>query len=95
MLSRVTGVQQKKSHLYEGLPILTNGDFKEWATNREDLKQLYVNWVESGNIRKLTPSIDRINSDEGYLIGNMRWLTHSENSSLGAKSKRRVKSETN
>lgn len=93
MLSRVTGVQQKKAHLYEGLPILTSVEFKEWAINREDLKQIYAKWVASGNKRKLTPSIDRINTDEGYLIGNIRWLTHSENSSLGARSKRRNRHE--
>lgn len=87
MLSRVTGVQKKKSHLYEGLPILSKIDFQNWAISNRELKNLYNNWVSRNYDRRLTPSIDRIDSSDGYVFGNIRWLTHSENSSLGGKNK--------
>ena len=83
MQSRVTGVQKKKAHLYLGLELLPRDEFYSWALQNEDFQRLWQNWVESKHTRKLTPSVDRINSSKGYLLENMRWLTHSENSRLG------------
>jgi len=82
MKSRVTGVQKKRAHLYAGLPILPKDDFYVWAKNNPDFWRLYRNWVKSGYNRKLTPSVNRIDPDEGYLLGNIEFLTHSVNSSL-------------
>lgn len=44
---------------------------------------MFSTWEESKYNRKLTPTVDRIDSTLGYLESNMRWLTHSENSRLG------------
>lgn len=82
MTSRVTGVQKKKAHLYQGLPILPKADFYTWAKSNPDFWRLYRLWVKSGHMRKLTPSINRIDPDEGYVLGNIEFLTHSLNSSL-------------
>lgn len=84
MLSRVTGVQGAKFHLYRGKPILTKEDFYQWANADEMFHRLFDAWVESGYDCKLAPSVDRINSSFGYEIGNMEWVTHSENSRRGA-----------
>jgi hypothetical protein len=46
--------------------------------------------VSSGYDRKLTPTVDRINTELGYEIHNMRWLTHSENSRLGGRAKKKI-----
>lgn len=84
MLSRVTGVQKKKLHLYFGLNILDKDEFYEWSLNDPEYMNLWKVWAMSGYDRKLTPSIDRIDPTEGYELWNMRWLTHSENSRLAA-----------
>jgi hypothetical protein len=83
MESRVTGVQKKKAHLYLGLELLPRDEFYSWASADRDLAELWDVWVLSGYQRKLTPSVDRKDSSKGYILDNMRWLTHSENSRLG------------
>ncbi len=80
MKSRITGVQKKKFHLYKGLEILGKEDFYNWAKSSNDFHEMFQKWEESNYDRKLTPSVDRINPEIGYVITNMQWLTHSENS---------------
>lgn len=80
MLSRVSGVLKKKRHLYEGKPILSREDFCAWAMASEEFHRLYDGWVASGYRCGASPSVDRINPDGGYEVGNMEWVTHSENS---------------
>jgi len=84
MQSRVQGVQWKKAHLYEGLSILPRADFYAWANSSSDFHRLWEDWVAAGRGRRLTPSVDRVDTDKGYSLDNMRWLTHSENSRQGA-----------
>lgn len=90
MESRSKGIVKGKSHLYEGLEVLTRQSFYDWSLSCQDFNRLYDDWVSSGYDMKLSPSIDRIDTSRGYVLGNMRWLTHSENSSIGAKN--RIKS---
>lgn len=85
MKSRVEGVQKLKAHLYQGKELLSKEEFKQWANSAEYLAMHKV-WEDSGFDRKLAPTVDRKDSTRGYTIDNMRWLTHSENSSLGSKS---------
>jgi hypothetical protein len=92
MLSRVTGIQHKKAHLYLGLSILTKDEFYSWAKRDEAFNELFSIWTKSEYNRLLTPSIDRIDSTKGYELDNIRWLTNSENSKGGALSKRRLQS---
>ena len=89
MLSRVSGVQVQKSHLYEGKYILPKLEFYKWVLSNDTFKDLFEKYKESGYNRKLAPTIDRIDSSIGYQIDNMQVLTHSENSRKGAMSKRR------
>lgn len=84
MKSRILGIQYKKAHLYNNLEILDKKSFYEWSINDIEFNKLYHNWINSNYDRKLTPSIDRINTKKGYLLNNIRWLTHSENSRLGS-----------
>lgn len=88
MQSRITGVQIKKAHLYLGKEILSREDFYCWAFYGSDRKffDMFEIYEKSGFDRKLAPTVDRIDSSKGYSPENMRWLTHSENSRLGAKS---------
>ena len=87
MLSRVSGVQKAKAHLYQGKEILSKEEFYKWSLADTMYNELYHLWVVSGYNRKLSPSIDRVDTTKGYTRGNIRWLTHSENSRLGNISK--------
>ena len=80
MQSRVTGILKKKRHLYEGLPILSRSEFYMWANNSNEFHRLFDGWVASGYQCGESPSVDRIDATKGYVLGNMRWLTHRENS---------------
>ena len=80
MLSRVTGVLKTKKHLYNGLDILNKESFYEWSINNNDYNSLYKNWKDNDYILILSPSIDRIDPLIGYTVENIRWVTHSENS---------------
>jgi hypothetical protein len=91
MRGRAEGIQKAKAHLYEGLEVLPRRQFYQWALHDASYRRLYLAWVESGYDQKLTPSVDRMDSQKGYTLGNIRWITHSENSRLGAVSKRRKK----
>lgn len=80
MQSRITGIQKKKFHLYKGLELLSRDDFYKWAMDSKEYKSLFETYCDSGYSRKLAPSVNRINPCIGYVIPNMEWITHSENS---------------
>jgi hypothetical protein len=84
MLSRIDGVQKKKAHLYAGKQILTRDEFYEWALSSVQFHELFDAWEKSNYDRRLSPSVDRVNSSLGYTVENMEWVTHSENSRRGA-----------
>ena len=81
---RCKGFEKKKSHLYDGLYFVSKDVFLDWAINNKDYIDLYDNYVLSNYDNKLAPSIDRLDSNKGYIISNMRFITHSENSRLGS-----------
>lgn len=82
MLSRVKGILKTKAHLYEGLPILDKEVFYEWSLNNDDYHKIFNNWVDSDYDLKLSPSIDRKETDKGYTLDNIRWITFSKNCSI-------------
>lgn len=83
MQSRIEGVQGHKHHLYAGKELMPREEFYAWSLSDPDFIRLYTEWVESGFDRRLSPSVDRIDASLGYVAGNVRWLTHSENSRRG------------
>ena len=87
MQSRITGVQKGKFHLYEGKSLLTRETFYQWALGSSEFYQLFGEYKRNGYDRKLCPSVDRKESDKGYEIPNMEWVTMSENSRRGALSR--------
>jgi hypothetical protein len=84
MKSRVTGVQKLKAHLYQGKDLLDKEEFYKWAKESETFNTLFKTWTDSKYDRKLAPSVDRVDSSQGYHISNMEWVTHSENSRRGS-----------
>ncbi|SRR6266496_494154 len=84
MQSRILGIQKEKIHLYKNKSLLEREDFYKWALESKDFEKLFSAWEKNCYDRKLTPTVDRINSSKGYELDNMRWLTHSENSRIGS-----------
>jgi hypothetical protein len=84
MQSRVTGVQKLKAHLYSDKYLLDRETFYHWAMYNDGFQALFRQWEYFGYPRKLTPSVDRIDSSKGYELSNMEWVTHSENSRRGS-----------
>ena len=83
MKSRISGVQQKKCHLYEGKFLLAKEKFYSICSSDPRFLCLFHTWKNSDYDRKLTPSVNRINSKIGYTESNIEFVTHSENSRLG------------
>lgn len=72
MKSRVLGIQKPKAHLYAGISLLSKEDFYSWIFNNKEFYTLFEKWEISGYDRRLTPSVDRIDSNLGYEESNMR-----------------------
>ena len=87
MQSRISGVQKQKYHLYSGKDILSRDEFYDWAFKQDDYHLLFDAYEKSNYDRRLAPSVDRIKSEIGYVVGNMEFVTHSENSRRGALAK--------
>lgn len=80
MESRVSGIQKRKLHLYEGLAILPREKFYDISLNSGEYLNLLAEYKDSGYKPSLAPSVDRIYPWFGYLEGNIRWVTHAFNS---------------
>lgn len=64
--------------------ICTRNQFMSWcyqSKNMNKFLELHRAWAAAGYPRKLSPSIDRVNNNLGYLVNNIQWLTQSQNSS--------------
>lgn len=81
MQNRCSGYGKPK---YKGMSLLSRQEFREWAYNQGNLFVLFHQWCRGGYPLKLRPTVDRIDSSLGYNLDNIRWITHSENSRLGA-----------
>lgn len=69
----------KRRALAKNMDILSKKEFKAFAFCSEELKSLHEDWIASGFDIKKTPSIDRVNNERGYVLGNMQFITHSKN----------------
>lgn len=90
MQSRINGVQKVKSHLYEGKSLLSRDEFYSWTESNKQFYDLFEAWENSNYERRLTPSVDRIDSSLGYELHNMEWIPFHENCRRGALSKFRL-----
>jgi hypothetical protein len=87
MKSRVVGIQKGCIHLYVGLEILPKDEFYDFALNNSEFHRLFKEWENALYERRLCPSIDRIDTKFGYTLGNIQFLTMSENSSKTSRRK--------
>lgn len=77
------GIKNRCHHhpKYIGKPYM---DRKAWYSFLDDTfidrVILFNNWTKSGYSFSLAPSIDRIDSTDGYVPENLRWVTLAQNS---------------
>jgi|FLOH01.1.fsa_nt_gi hypothetical protein len=74
-------LKQKESSIKRGhrLPEYTKKELSEWLYSKELFHILYSEWVMSGYLTELKPSIDRINSKIHYCFNNIQLTTWSNN----------------
>ncbi len=89
MRARVNGKTKKSdSKYYVGKPILAKEIFVLWAKNHPDFLRLYKQYYMSRFDRKLSPSVNRMDSNLGYTLGNIEWVTLSNNCMMAGSAKK-------
>lgn len=83
MESRVRGIQKQGS--WTGKELLPREEFYEWALDDPVFRSLFAAYEALDYDRRFAPSPDRIDPSKGYTLDNMRWVTHSINSSLSSR----------
>lgn len=81
MKARHEGRATHFSHC-EGKGLMSRDEFFNWCKDFENLNiflAIYFDWAEADFPLSLSPSIDRINPELGYVTGNLQWLTFSQN----------------
>jgi hypothetical protein len=76
------GYGDGRPYFVTGKKFLSKKQFMDWAykyKNMQKFMEIYNNWVQFEFSEKLSPSIDRIDSKKSYVIGNLQWLTKSDN----------------
>lgn len=79
MKGRIAARSAVLKKYYANRAICSRDEFLDWVDQDKTFYTLYAAWVAAGFTRKLSPSIDRIVSLRGYEIGNLQWLTQSDN----------------
>ncbi len=84
-VSRMFGSTRNTNRGKRALPTYTKQEFKDFVliTNKIDFERIYNDWVASGHMKNLTPSIDRIDNSLGYVFSNMRVTTWEDNDNKG------------
>jgi hypothetical protein len=77
-----------KPYRVTGSKFLSKREWLEWCYSENNYKkfiEIYNNWVKNDFQEKFSPSIDRVDNNKSYVIGNLQWLTKSENCSKHTK----------
>lgn len=79
-MMRLRCLGKTNHHSYDNKEILSFDEWMEWnETVKEKFMELFNNWNKSGWDRNKAPSIDRIDNNKGYTVGNIQWITNREN----------------
>lgn len=80
----MSGRSNGKSYKVTGQEFLSKEEWISWCYEKDNYKkfiEIYNNWVKNDFEEKLSPSIDRIDNKKSYVLGNLQWLSKSENCS--------------
>lgn len=76
-------IRSKTEKNHYGLSVCSREHFMDFSYNDRNLLDLWSTWGDFEYSLKSCPSIDRIDSNKGYVEGNLQWITQSENSARG------------
>lgn len=79
MKERTSG-KSKTAKTAVGKKILPRDVFVAWALSNSDFHAIFDAWVKSGYKMSESPSIDRIDVNEGYELANMQFIPFKANS---------------
>jgi hypothetical protein len=65
---------------YLGLPVCSKEDFLIFGLSDPTFHKMFATYRRFHGKRRYVPSIDRINSKKGYVIGNLQFLSIIDNS---------------
>lgn len=83
MRNRVKGKMTASPKYFIGRDLMSYEAFLEWSLIDENYLRIHREWEGSGYSSELSPSIDRWDSNKGYTLGNIEWVTTEENSKRG------------
>jgi len=72
-------------------PTHTNKELSDWLLHDWLFDLLFNNWVNSGYLTNMKPSIDRLDDTKGYSLDNIQLMTWAENKEKGYRDMRRGK----
>ena len=79
--SRCSGNSTDKYGHYNGLDYMTIQEYVLLCNeNKELLNYMWNEYIDSGKDRKHTISVDRINNNKGYVVGNLQFILNGFNS---------------
>ena len=84
LVSQIYGHQKKHSKIREhGQPKYTKVELQEWLFTQTNFDELYEAWINSGYLKNLIPSVDRLDDYKGYSLTNIQLTTWEENKKRG------------
>ena len=85
LITKMFSNQRRRSkHRGHNLPSYTKDEFYKWVYNKEIFHKLYNTWKDNNYKQNLVPSVDRIDDNIGYSIGNIQLVTWEENNHKGS-----------
>jgi hypothetical protein len=64
---------------YNSLDVCKRNEFYKYAENNAELSLLFEEWIKNNREYKLTPTVDRFDSELGYTIDNIQFMALSDN----------------
>lgn len=89
-------MRERTRKSYYNLPgnLPSQQDFIDFASSSKKLKNLFRTWKRHNYLRAYAPTVDRINSNIGYEMSNLQFLSMRDNSAKSDRSGKLIKANT-